>query len=264
MNFKKCVSFDKLSVEVTLYWLTLIEYFQDKDEIDDIIPELSSFCAYIEMYCQSVKTNMDKWEKMEYQYVLQTLAEILYMFDLGDEVGRGRLAELIESLLRNYDVGERVIVILVRCTENLIENHEKRSQIFIDIINDLLDTKNSKLNNLSTDRVLIEEYLEQLDPTLKLKYTSLKLKILELKELEANLIEKKNHAQAEKIADQLNECREEYNKFIKFLSDQITQNASTSTNSSKILEELRQIKKVTHEIIVKCLKIAFYMAASKK
>lgn len=50
-NFAKCVPFNKLSVEVAVYWLSLIEYLQtvddDDDRLEDTICELSTFCNYV-------------------------------------------------------------------------------------------------------------------------------------------------------------------------------------------------------------------------
>lgn len=59
-EFEKCVPFDKLTMEITVYWLSLIEYLQsfgldgDENDLDDgedhlqnVICELSTFCNYL-------------------------------------------------------------------------------------------------------------------------------------------------------------------------------------------------------------------------
>lgn len=50
-EFEKCVEFSKLSVEVAVYWLALVEYLQDIDDeddrIQDVICDLSTFCNYV-------------------------------------------------------------------------------------------------------------------------------------------------------------------------------------------------------------------------
>lgn len=59
-EFEKCVPFDKLTVEITVYWLSLIEHLQslgfdgNENDIDDgedhlqhVICELSTFCDYL-------------------------------------------------------------------------------------------------------------------------------------------------------------------------------------------------------------------------
>lgn len=72
---------------------------------------------------------MDKWQKMEYQYILLTLMEIVYTFDLGDEIGRDNLKILLETLLKNFDIEEQTIKVIVQCTENLITKQEDRLQV---------------------------------------------------------------------------------------------------------------------------------------
>lgn len=51
-DFEKCVPFEKLTVEMAVYWLSLVEYLQqtpdDDDRIQDAICELSAFCNYVD------------------------------------------------------------------------------------------------------------------------------------------------------------------------------------------------------------------------
>lgn len=99
------------------------------EEIDLIIPELSVFCSYIDAYCRTRKREMDKFEAMEFQHILLSLMEILHMFDLGDEIGRGNLQNLLENLLKNYSLDEKVVEIIVKCAENLMTNQDTRHQV---------------------------------------------------------------------------------------------------------------------------------------
>lgn len=47
----RCISLNKLTVETSLYWLALIEYLgsdgDKSDDLDFILPELTSFCDYV-------------------------------------------------------------------------------------------------------------------------------------------------------------------------------------------------------------------------
>lgn len=116
---------------MSFYWQCLTEYLQNEmaEELDQVIPELSIFCAYVESYCQTRKTDMDKFEAMEFQYILLSLMEILYTFDLGDEIGRGNLKNLLHHLLKNCALDEKVIEVIVKCSENLISDQDTRHQV---------------------------------------------------------------------------------------------------------------------------------------
>lgn len=53
-EFERCIPFDKLTVEVAVYWLALIEYLQQldpnedlDDRLGDCVCELSTFCNYL-------------------------------------------------------------------------------------------------------------------------------------------------------------------------------------------------------------------------
>ncbi|CAD7077192.1 unnamed protein product [Hermetia illucens] len=262
-EYEKCVPFEKLTVEVTLFWLGLIEYLQHEnaDELDSIIPELTTFCNYVQKYCESSKSDMDKWQKMEYQYILLTLMEIVYTFDLGDEIGRDNLKILLETLLKNFDIEEQTIKVIVQCTENLITKQEDRLQFFVDIIKDLTDAK-SLTNELSHDRTLIEELLEKhSEKDLKFQISSLKVKMLDLEEQETNFVQRKDYAQAQRIAEELTACREEYMNMLKPILKEVS--SSDSEESRKFMSLTFQQKKLSPEIIIKSLQIAFYMVVSK-
>lgn len=129
-------------MEMTLYWQCLVEYFQADmaEELDLILPELSTFCAYVETYCQTQKDEMDKFELMEFQYKLLSLVEILYSFDLGDEIGRGNLQKLLAKLVTNFNLNEKVIEVMIRCSENLLTDQNARHQVHI------VKSYNSSLN----------------------------------------------------------------------------------------------------------------------
>jgi protein-arginine kinase activator protein McsA len=73
------------------------------------------------------------------------------------------------------------------------------------------------------------EYLDKHpNKELEFKFSKLKLKIMELKELEQNFVEKKDYANAQKIADELQLCDEEY----KTVFGPLISEASTSSQDS--------------------------------
>lgn len=136
----------KLNLETAFYWQCLAEYLQNEmaEELDYIIPELSTFCAYVESYCQSRKTEMDKFEAMEFQYILLSLLEILYLYDLGDEIGRSNLRNLLLHLLKNCTLDEKVVEVIIKCSENLITDQNTRHQVRTELICKVMDTKNNE------------------------------------------------------------------------------------------------------------------------
>lgn len=127
---------EKLNLETAFYWQCLAEYLQNEsaEELDNIIPELSIFCAYVESYCQSRKTEMDKFEAMEFQYILLSLLEILHLYDLGDEIGRSNLQNLLLHLLKNYTLDEKVVEVIIKCSENLITDQNSRHQVRTELV----------------------------------------------------------------------------------------------------------------------------------
>lgn len=48
----KCIPFDKLTIESSMLWCSLIAFFQQderkSDYLEMVIPELSIFCSYVE------------------------------------------------------------------------------------------------------------------------------------------------------------------------------------------------------------------------
>lgn len=217
--YKKCIPHSKLNLESTIYWLSLVEYLNehDSDDIDRILPELTTFCNYIRKYFETDNSTMDKWEKMEFQYILLSLLEILSHYDLGDEVGRETLKSMLCDLFMNCDVEENSIKLINSCFENLILDHDGRIQHNTKLIRELLDP--STKIDLSTSYV--EEILtNQPNKDLEFKLSSIKVKIMDLQEQESDFLEKKNYAAVQKLNDLLNLAKDEYANCLKpFMSN---------------------------------------------
>ncbi|XP_036332520.1 condensin complex subunit 3 [Rhagoletis pomonella] len=255
----RCVPHEKLSMEIALYWQCLTEFLQSEmaEEFDLIVPELSTFCTYVEKYCQSQKPDMDKFELMEFQYKLLSLMEILYTFDLGDEIGRGNLQKLLSYLLKTFRLDEKVIEVVVRCAENLISDQNARIQLFVEIIQDICGL-NSNPNDLLHDRTLISELLaSSSNADLNLKLSSLKVKLLDLEEQEMNFVQRKDYMRAQQITEEKYATTEEYTNLLQPLLD--------NHPNADMLKRPLQLRKTTKpESILKSLQIAFYMVVSPK
>lgn len=130
-EFYRCIPHQQLTLENTFYWKCLIEHFQNEmaEELDTIIPELSVFCKYVEAFCNSKDSEMDKFQQLQFQYIQFALIEILYMYDLGDEVGRDNVQKLLKHLLRNCPINKESIEVIIKCMENIITDLQVRHQV---------------------------------------------------------------------------------------------------------------------------------------
>lgn len=131
-EFYRCIPHEKLTLENTFYWKCLIEHFQNQmaDELDTIIPELSVFCKYVQVFCTLKDTTEGKrFQALEFQYIQLALIEILYLYDLGDEVGRGNVQKLLKDLLRNCTINQRSVEVVTKCIENINTDLHDRHQV---------------------------------------------------------------------------------------------------------------------------------------
>lgn len=167
---------------------------------------------------------MDKWKKLEHQYILLTLIEILLTFDLSDEIGRGNLRTLLTTILTKEAIESTTISTIARCLETLIPSQDERLTFIVDIIRNIVDLNSSAID-LSNSAVI--ELLER-DPDLKVKVSSIKLKILDLQEQEMNCVQQKDYVRAEKFKEELAICNDNLTTLI----GQIMNKTSQSTESS--------------------------------
>ncbi|XP_033250668.1 condensin complex subunit 3-like isoform X2 [Drosophila miranda] len=213
----RCVPLECLNVELLLYWQCLGDYLESTqaDESDQVLPELSVFCTYVNKFCESQKPDMDKFAQIEFQNMLLSLVEILDSYDLGDEIGRSNMKTLIKNLLKDCLLDHKIVRVLVRCMEKLITDLNDRMQFFIEIIYETCDL-NTKQNELVHDRNLISKLLDDLDTPSKMKrISSLKVKILELEEQEDNFRRQKEYIQAQSVNKEKMAVTEEYTELIK-------------------------------------------------
>ncbi|KAH8371869.1 hypothetical protein KR093_009194 [Drosophila rubida] len=249
----RCVPHEALTVELLLYWQCLSSYLQHKmaDEFELILPELSVFCDYIKKFCQFQKPEMDKFAQIEFQCMLLSLVEMLQTYDLGDEIGRGNMRELITHLLKECLLDHKIIAVLVRCMELLISDVSARMQYFIDIIYEICEL-NAKQNDLVHDRSLIDKLLGDGDTALVMNLNSLKVKILELEELEENFVRQKEYIRAQAVNDEKIAVTEEYTDLIQPLLEK-----------HGVVELPPRPKLSKQERVLKGLQISFHMVASE-
>lgn len=132
---------------------------------------------------------------------------------MGDEVGRDNLKDLLNWLLLEVHIEEGNIKLIIELYEILIPNVELRLQHFIDIINQIIELPKKHLESAKS---LFEKYLEKnSNPTIKMKYSSMKVKILDLREQESNYNESNDYANVKKVCDELNGCIDDLTNFMK-------------------------------------------------
>lgn len=265
-EFITCIPFEKLTVELTVFWLAIVEYIQqtdtnedDEDQLQHVICELSTFCEYLSKYINYIKEtteaeDSDSWNTQENQYKLHILIEILMKFDLGDEIGRQNLNSFVSKVLSTQILGESVVQKLVHCVENLIPDTNARLQYFIDIIRSIIEPSSS----IDVSDPSITMLLDSIsDPEIKVKIGQLKLRIMELREQENELSAAKDYTSLEKVSEDLAASNEEFLNILNAynLSDnsELNNTVLTSLNS----------KKISKESILHCLEICFFTVCSK-
>lgn len=252
-DLHRCVPHEELTVELLLYWQCLSDYLQQSlaDEFELILPELSVFCEYVKKFCQFQKPDMDKFAQIEFQCMLLSLVEMLQTYDLGDEIGRENLKELITHLLKECLLDHKIVEVLVRCMEQLVSDVNARMQHFIEIIYEICEL-NAKQNDLVHDRSLIDKLLGDVDTSLVMNLNSLKVKILELEELEENFVRQKEYIRAQAVNDEKIAVTEEYTELIQPLLEK-----------HGVLELPTRPKLSKQERVLKGLYISFHMVTSK-
>lgn len=156
---------------------------------------------------------MDVWQKLEHNYILMTLVEMMKLFDLSDEKGRSNLKSLITEMLSREEFDETIVAKVMECLELLIPNPEERLQFVADIIHKLVDGSQSPGVALDLNNKTVIELLQR-NPNLKLKVSSIKLRIMDLQEEETNCIKDKDYNRAEKLKEELVECNEQLAQLI--------------------------------------------------
>lgn len=256
-EFNKCIPFENFSLEILVYWQSLVDFFIEKeaDELEAVLPEMSYMCSYIFSFYSSQKIEMDKFEKMEFNYKLVSLFEIVLSMDFGDEFGKQQLMQVISDMVHSFDLDENMVQIAVSCSEKCIEDPDKRLEFFSAMIEDILGIKKNK--DIIEDRTLIDRLLEQNnDKDLKLKLSSLKVKLLDLEEQETNYVDRKDYVSAQKIAEIRSQALEEYNTLLRPILEQ-------HNSCTNIASTLQQTKRLTNEGILKCLQLTFFVVVSK-
>uniref|UniRef100_A0A182NH86 Nuclear condensin complex subunit 3 C-terminal domain-containing protein n=1 Tax=Anopheles dirus TaxID=7168 RepID=A0A182NH86_9DIPT len=302
LNFSeesKTVPLAELTIERAICWQAMLEFLQkgDADELADYMSELSQFCDYIKalvekpaalvalMASSTLNSNsivdpattsspsqsgetMDKLQQLYFQYILQILLEIMLMYDFNDEFGRENLKLVLSHLLCNETLFEMNVRLIMETFESVITDVEPRLNFFVELVSSVLEPSRQDVSN--TSRQLVDTYLERHPEltSLKIQITTLRVKILELKEQESSLSAHKDYAGAQQTNEELNACNEMYANLVKPLVHEMQESNSVSESDSVSTTRFRDTtlrpRRVTQATVEKCLQICFYLVNSPK
>lgn len=226
----------------------------------EILPELSVFCDYVEKFANEFKFTTgaeEKYQKLIFNHCIILLLEIVQLNDLGDEVGRGKLKALMKKILTEYELSEHSIKEIAHVVELMIGNIEERIGFFNEVVNE-----NMKLGTPCeyNRQAIIEDLISKADVDTKLKATSLKMEMMELKEQESMFVDRKQYAEAQNVSEK---CALLYSELVETLLPL----AEASDNSSQSLIENLSVafvgKKITPAEILKNLRICYFAITTK-
>lgn len=243
----RCMPFNNSSLEALVFWLTLFQFGQCHSQInlEHIICDVDVFCEYILAFIQYLKTNEDQNERLENQYKIQVLVEILHVLDV-DEFGRSSLRDFVSNILINEMeiFNETAISGLVKCAAKII-HVSTIGQYFYDILQSIY-------NKIPSIDHKIDELAQTVaDNDQKLLISQLKTRILELKEEEHELID--SGAGAAKVRAELRIVRQ---KIIDICRDYGTHDGELDVDLS--------VYEMSIQETIKCLQIFYFSCHSTR
>ncbi|CAH3143074.1 unnamed protein product [Porites lobata] len=138
------IKYETLYAETAFYWRCLGEHVKtmgvDGEELlDELLPEVSGFCKYIQGYVESCLCSHSSEENSEIQhvFVIQQLLTLLGVVDLSDEVGRKNLCQMLHDLLVLPEVPESLIGVLHARYMDIQPEENNRIQELVEIIADV-------------------------------------------------------------------------------------------------------------------------------
>ncbi|CAD1469487.1 unnamed protein product [Heterotrigona itama] len=241
----KLIPVNKLTSETVLYWRCLVKYLQNgscTEELERILPELSTFCNYISDFLMTISTPQNEtWVNHMHKFILLQLFEITTTYDLSDEVGRKNLNDLIRNILMGNFWTEKIIECVVAHLQYIIPDVHTRLDTLANIISEI----RLPLKEVMTQTQISEEQQHEIN----IKRAKLKVQLLELKEEEYQAIQDKQYLEADNLKNQINKLNEEIIK--------LSEKPQTETI---INEEIKE--KSDSATMIKCLTIICTMMQS--
>ncbi|CAH1964911.1 unnamed protein product [Acanthoscelides obtectus] len=208
LNEDKLIPQEKMVGQVILLWDLLVQHVRKcggdlNIDSEDILPELTPFCNYIQRTIDSAKgKGMEDWEYLEYQHILYSLLEIAEGYDLSDEVGRKTLHQMVMKLLTDEKNHLRIKRKLLKIASELYPKSE-----------DIIPAVCCLISDITEPLIEVEEEIAAPAPT---KYdnhdfqvATLKVKLNTLDEEMEDAAHKRDFLKAEQLKEQAQRIREE-------------------------------------------------------
>lgn len=277
----KCIPLEKsTSIEWLLIWKVVIMTYQrnvtgkaeeekasdssdhDEDEPkpdDNIVPELSIMCSFIERFAKDFKSGSEndaKYQNLLFNHSLILLFEIVQLCDLSDVVGCSKIREIVKEVLIRNDVIESAIKKMAEVIQSIDANPEVSLNYFNDIIIEMVGAGASEYSRQST----IDTLINKADMQVKIKANSLKMEMMDLKEKEAAFVDKKEYGKAQTVKEEYEHLEQELHELLRPLIE-------ASNESSETLNNIRTLdasnKKLTSLENLKNLRIYFFSLMGK-
>ncbi|VEN41603.1 unnamed protein product [Callosobruchus maculatus] len=207
LNDDKVIPQEKKVAEVILLWEFLVQHLRKCSgelnmDIEEILPELTPFCEYIQSTVNTAKDkNMKDWEYLEYQQILHSLFQIAEGYDFSDEVGRKTLNEMVLTMLRDEKNQLRIKRKLLKIASELDPKSDITSAVcclISDIREPLIDVEEVILPPTSSKYDNHEFHVARL----RVKLNTLEIEVEEASDL-------RDFSRAAKLEEEAKKIREE-------------------------------------------------------
>ncbi|KAJ6635929.1 Condensin complex subunit 3, partial [Pseudolycoriella hygida] len=176
-NFHKCPHLDKLTIELSVFWVSLIEFLQSDDSkceyLEHIVPDITAYCNYIVTLGIQIKFNQ-RDNFICQQSILLTLLELLQRLDLSDEIGHQSVKGLVVYLLAHVPCDENIIKCLVKICELLMPESDTRLEFYVETVKKVIHPIEVNANFVTSQ---MNAYTEMQVNSLQSKLSELKQKV---------------------------------------------------------------------------------------
>jgi len=139
------VSYETLDAETAFYWRCLGEHFKSMGTdgealLDELLPEVSGFCKYIQGYVDSCLCGTppeQDYSEGQQIFIGRQLLSLMGVVDLSDEVGRKNLGQMLHDLLVLPEIPESLVDVLHSRYMDVQPEEANRIQELVEIIADV-------------------------------------------------------------------------------------------------------------------------------
>ncbi|KAG4067432.1 hypothetical protein HA402_009669 [Bradysia odoriphaga] len=236
-----CVELDQLTPELSVFWVTLIEFFQSDitycDHLERILPDLPTICENIAGFNAQTKRSHDK---LSSQCIFLSLIEVLQMIDFSDQTGRESVKNTIVYLLmQSVTCDENLTKSLITICEKLIPSSNSRLQFYVEIVRNIL-------HPIDLDGTFSSW---KLDSNTETDVKSLTVKLDELRERQTKLLETNECEKLSAAEEEMGLVKEQ----LLFLIAPFSTEAKMISNFERITSDnlLRGLKFIFHGVCSK-------------